>query len=122
VLTGYGTDALGEACVVAFTYAQTKNRGLGFLAAAAGLELQRSRRDLPYLKAVVQAYRNGRKAAWLMPLDYEALFAMPLEQARIEFRLARPSVYEGVPLVDRNGLDTDHPLLEESFGGWPSKA
>ena len=122
VLTGYGTDALGEASVVAFTYAQTRNRGLGFLAAAAAFELQRSRRDLPYMKAVLQAFRNGRKAAWLMPLDYEALFATPLEQARAELNIARPTVYETVPIGDRNGIGGDHPILEESFGGWPSAA
>ena len=67
MLTGYGTDALGEACVIGFTYAQTDNRALGFLAIGAALELQRSSRKLPYAKAVWQAYKNGRAANWLMP-------------------------------------------------------
>ncbi len=34
VLAGYGTDALGETCVVAFSYAQTKSLGFGFIALA----------------------------------------------------------------------------------------
>ena len=32
VLTGYGRDTFGEVCLLAFTYAQTKNRGLGLIA------------------------------------------------------------------------------------------
>ena len=32
VLTGYGRDELGEACLLGFTYAQNKNRGVGFIA------------------------------------------------------------------------------------------
>ena len=32
VVTGYGRDELGEACLLAFTYAQNKNRGVGFIA------------------------------------------------------------------------------------------
>jgi ubiquinone biosynthesis protein COQ4 len=122
VLTGYGTDALGEASVVAFTYAQTKNRGLGFLAAAAAFEMQRGRRDIPYMRAVLQGFRNGRKAAWLMPLDYEALFAMPLERARADLKISRPTIYENVPVEARNGIGGEHPAREESFGGWPSQA
>src|SRR5579859_7099140 len=82
VLTGYGTDALGEACVIAFTYPQTRNRALGFLAIAAAFELHRNKRNAGYLKAAYQAWRHGRDAQWLMPLDYQALFAEPLESAR----------------------------------------
>ena len=34
VLTGYGTDGLGEACVVAFSYSQTKSLGFALIAHA----------------------------------------------------------------------------------------
>lgn len=122
VLTGYGTDALGEACVVAFTYSQTDNRGLGFLAAAAAFELQRSMRGTAYAKAVIQGWRNGRAAQWLMPLDYEALLAEPLEAARGRLAIRRPTAYEAVPLALRNGPGATEAAHLESFGGWTSPA
>ena len=42
ILTGYGRDALGEQCVLGFTYGQTGNYGNFFIAYAGGLELKRS--------------------------------------------------------------------------------
>lgn len=122
VLTGYGTDALGEACVVAFTYAQTKNRGLGFLAGAAALEMQRSQRGTTYLRAALQAWRNGKRAKWLMPLDYEALLAEPLDAARARLAIRAPTAYLAVPLALRNGPNASEPAYLETFGGWPSRA
>jgi len=122
VLTGYGTDALGEACVVAFTYAQTKNRGLGFLAGAAALEIQRSRPGTMYLKAVWQAWRNGKRAVWLMPLDYDSLLAEPLEDARARLGIRAPTAYLAVPLALRNGPNASEPASLETFGGFPNRA
>jgi ubiquinone biosynthesis protein COQ4 len=122
VLTGYGTDALGEACVISFTYPQTRNRAIGFLAAAATFELSRSARRSGYAKAAWQAYRNGRTAKWLMPLDYDSLMAEPLETARERLNIKRPTAYEAIPLMLRNGPNAAEPAHLESFGGWPSEA
>jgi len=122
VLTGYGTDALGEACVIAFTYPQTRNRALGFLATDAAFELHRSKRNAGYLKAIRQGWRHGREAAWLMPLDYEELFAEPLESARERLNIKRPAAYEAVPLALRNGPNAETPAFVETFGGWPNPA
>src|SRR3546814_9506353 len=38
ILTGYGRDALGEQCVLGFTYGQTGNYGNAFIAYASGYE------------------------------------------------------------------------------------
>jgi ubiquinone biosynthesis protein COQ4 len=122
VLTGYGTDALGEASLLAFTYAQTQNRGLGFLALAAALQLQRSSLGVPYWKSVLEAWRHGRSAKWLMPLDYEALFCEPLESARERLHIGRPGVYESIPLAQRNGYNGQMPAHSDSFDGWPNEA
>ena len=122
VLTGYGTDALGEACVIAFTYPQTRNRAIGFLALAAAFELHRNKRSAGYLKAAYQAWRHGRQAEWLMPLDYEGLFAEPLESARERLNIGRPTAYEAVPLAFRNGPNAETPAFMETYGGWPSHA
>ena len=122
VLTGYGTDAIGEACVIAFTHPQTRNRAIGFLAFAAAFELHRNKRSAGYLKAAYQAWRHGREAQWLMPLDYEELFAEPLENARERLNIKRPTAYEAVPLALRNGPNAETPAFVESYGGWPSPA
>jgi len=104
VLTGYETDALGEACVVSFSYAQTNN--LGFLAIGWGAarEIQREVSSVPARRAVWQAYRHGRAARWLPGLDYEALFAEPLEAARARLGIRPASVYHAVPAETRLAL------------------
>jgi ubiquinone biosynthesis protein COQ4 len=103
VLTGYGTDALGEACIVSFSFAQTKSLGFGFIGAGAARELSRARSGLPYAQAIFQAWRNGQKANWLADQDYVRLFAEPLESARARLNIARPTLYESIPAELREG-------------------
>ena len=104
VLTGYRTDALGEACVVAFSLPQTGSPGFGVIAAGAALEYVRGRTGHPCARAILQAWLNGRRAAWLPGLDYEALMAEPLETARARLNIRRPSLYERIPAEVRNAL------------------
>ena len=104
VLTGYQTDALGEACVVAFSHAQTGNLGFAFIGWGAAREIHRENRSIPARRAVLQAWRIGRAARWLPALDYEVLFAEPLETARARLNLRSPTVYEGVPTEARAAL------------------
>ncbi len=104
VLTGYETDALGEACVVSFSYAQTGSLGFGFIGWGAAREIHRENRSIPARRAVLQAWSNGRRAQWLPGLDYEALFAEPLETARERLGIRPPTVYARVPRHDRAAL------------------
>jgi ubiquinone biosynthesis protein COQ4 len=101
VLTGYQTDALGEACVVSFSYAQTGNLGFLVIGWGAAREIQRENRSIPARRAVWQAYRNGRAARWLPGLNYEALFAEPLDLARARLGIRPASVYHAVPGATR---------------------
>ncbi len=104
VLTGYQTDALGEACVVAFSYGQTHNLGFAFIGWGAAREIQREARSIPARRAVWQAWRIGRAARWLPALDYETLFAEPLDDARARLNLRPATVYQAVPETTRTGL------------------
>lgn len=104
VLTGYSTDALGEACVVSFSYGQTQNLGFAFIGWGAAREIQRENRSIPARRAVWQAWRNGRRAQWLPSLDYEALFGEPLETARARLGIHPPTVYARVPEASRAAL------------------
>ncbi|MGE5502680.1 MAG: Coq4 family protein, partial [Ignavibacteriales bacterium] len=102
VLTGYGTDALGEACVVAFSYPQTKSLGFRVIAAAAANRARQTKLPHPYAAAVREGARNGKKAAWLPAVDYIALFSEDLESARARLGIARPVIYESIPVDARN--------------------
>lgn len=104
VLTGYGTDALGEVCVVAFSHAQTRSLGFAVIAMAGARQLARQKNGQPYRRAALQAWRNGKAAAWLPKVDYPALFALPLDEARRQLKIRPPTVYERVPPNFRDGL------------------
>jgi ubiquinone biosynthesis protein COQ4 len=103
VLSGYGRDGLGEACLVAFSYSQTKSLGFGLIGIAGALKLRREMPDVPAVRAVFEGFRNGRKAAWLPGEDYVRLLSEPLNAARARLNIARPAIYEGVPPALRNG-------------------
>lgn len=101
VLTGYSTDTSGEGCLLGFTFAQTKNLGLGFITFAGAIELTRAHWRQPYIRAAFEGWRMGRKAAWLPALDYERLFAQPLEDACQQLGLSAPAIYHSIPLEAR---------------------
>jgi ubiquinone biosynthesis protein COQ4 len=94
VLTGYKADEhLGEACLVAFSYAQTGGMGWAFIALGASLKSIRVTGELAFIRAVREGYRAGKRAAWLHGEDYEALLAEPIEAARRRLRIEPPVKY-----------------------------
>lgn len=94
VLTGYKADEhLGEACLVAFSYAQTGGLGWAFIATGAALKSIRITGKLDFIRAVREGYRNGKKAGWLHGEDYEALLAEPLDSVRRRLNIAEPKAY-----------------------------
>jgi len=101
VLTGYHRDGLGEACLVAFSYAQ--NRSLGWAAIAVGAALRARRTSgWPFVQAIWQGYRCGRAAKWLPSEDYEELMHEPLEDARRRLNIAPPTLYQAIPVATRD--------------------
>jgi ubiquinone biosynthesis protein COQ4 len=94
VLTGYEADEpLGEACLVAFSYAQTGGLGWAFIGAGAALKSLRITGDIAFARAVWEGWRHGRRSEWLHQEDYEALMREPLEAARARLRIAEPLRY-----------------------------
>jgi ubiquinone biosynthesis protein COQ4 len=102
VLTGYGRDGLGEACLVAFSYAQTKGLGWAFIAAGAAFRARKAKAH-PYVGAILEGWRRGRAAAWLLGEDYERLMAEPLETVRRRLGLSPPALYDSIPPEARDG-------------------
>ncbi len=108
VLTGYGTDRLGELCILSLTHAQTKAPGVLTVAIAGGLDMVRINPKQPYAKAIYEAWRIGRGADWLPAVDYGALLLEPLDVAREKLRLQRPIIYQSISLEARGAfLDPD---------------
>jgi ubiquinone biosynthesis protein COQ4 len=101
ILSGYHRDALGEACLVAFSYAQTKGLGWALIAVGAGLRSLKETRH-PYRKAIWQGYVRGKRAKWLLGEDYESLMAEPLEQARRRLNITPATVYNSIPADARD--------------------
>jgi ubiquinone biosynthesis protein COQ4 len=83
VLTGYQADEpLGEACLVAFSYAQTGGLGWAAIALGASLKARKVTGSWIFARAVIEGYRHGKRAKWLSGEDYEALMHEPIDQAR----------------------------------------
>jgi ubiquinone biosynthesis protein COQ4 len=102
ILTGYHRDALGEACLVAFSYAQTK--GLGWALIAFGAASRSRGTGYPAIKAIWQGYQRGKAAKWLLGEDYESLLAEPLDAARKRLGLTPATIYDSIPANVRNGV------------------
>lgn len=92
VVTGYGRDLLGEGALLAFSFAQTTNPGVGFIVAVALLKAG----DAGARRFLFAAWRRGRRARWLPGEDWEALLRQPLDAVRRELRLGPPPIYQPV--------------------------
>jgi ubiquinone biosynthesis protein COQ4 len=100
ILTGYrADDPLGEACLVAFSFAQTGGVGWAAIATGAMLKALRSPGGKHAARAIWEGYRNGRRATWLLGEDYERLFRESLDEARQRLGIAAPTLYLSVRTV-----------------------
>jgi ubiquinone biosynthesis protein COQ4 len=91
VLTGYGRDIAGEAANLAFSYAQTRNRGIGAIVLAAAA-LGPKRLDLFWPRYLFRAWRRGRRTRPLPMVAYEELLALPLAEVQRRLRIDPPEV------------------------------
>jgi len=96
VVTGYGRDLVGEAALLSFSYAQSRNRGIGFIVGMAWWRAGRDPEGRAFRRLVEEGYRRGRDAAWLPAADWEALLARPLDEVRATLRVGEPRAYRAV--------------------------
>jgi ubiquinone biosynthesis protein COQ4 len=101
ILSGYHRDALGEACLVAFSYAQTGGLGWALIGMGAASRARKHKAH-PYVSAIWQGYKRGRAARWLLGQDYEQLLAEPLEDARRRLNITPATVYDSIPAEVRD--------------------
>lgn len=93
VATGYGREALGEICLLAFTYSQTRQRGFGLVGLTWAIREQMLRWRTPVLACALEGARLGRRACWLLAQDWERLLEEPLPTVRRTIGVAAPRKY-----------------------------
>jgi ubiquinone biosynthesis protein COQ4 len=90
-VSGYGFDLVGEAALLSFSYAQTRNPGVGLVVLLAIFK------GVPKVWPVLrEGYRRGMRAAWLPAIAWETLLDQPLSEVRARLRVGASAGYEPV--------------------------
>jgi ubiquinone biosynthesis protein COQ4 len=95
-VTGYKGDLLGEASLLAFSFAQTWNLGVGLIVLAALVQ----GRDPAVRKLVASGFARGLRSAWLPAVRWEKLLERPLSEVRRTLRIGAPVAYEPLRTAD----------------------
>lgn len=93
VATGYGRDALGELSLLAFTYAQEQNRGIGAIALYGYWKVGREFPDFNLRKVIREGYKNGKNATLWSCEDWEELIKLPIDEVREKINSKKPELY-----------------------------
>ena len=100
VTTGYGRDALGELSLLAFTYAQEKNRGIGAIVLYGYRIMGKVTKELNFnidLRDVVkEGYKLGKEASFWACADWEKLIEKPITEVRAILKAGKPELYKEV--------------------------
>jgi len=112
ILTGYGRDSLGEACVLAFTYSQQPSPGHLFIGYMAALNMKKTvKSNAPVLRAVREGQRLGKACPRLCEQSITELLPLPLEEVRRRLNITPPRHYHQAHAVWRaKGIDPYHLL------------
>jgi ubiquinone biosynthesis protein COQ4 len=97
VLTGYPTSFDGEMCITLFSFAQT--RAISWLIIgltiffAIGRPIGIRNVTIEKIKMAYEAYRNGKKAKFLLAEDYDKLLSENLQDARERLNIRSPRFF-----------------------------
>jgi len=108
VLTGWGTDMAGEAGIIAWTYAQVRNRAylLIFLLNAL-MCLSRGRPDV--FRTCWKGYRHGVRSPLLLAIDWSGQLERPLRDVRRDLGIELAPEYPIFHMADAPGAPQDLP-------------
>jgi ubiquinone biosynthesis protein COQ4 len=104
VLTGYGRDALGELCVLAYSVGQTGNPGFRLIIAIGSMAQKLEAPGVPILKAIDEGFRMGRGVQYVLQHDVEVMLRRPLAELRAELGFIEPVVYKAIPEAVKRAL------------------
>ncbi len=100
VLTGYGRDALGEACVLAFTYSQQPSPAHLFIGYMAGLNIGKQvKSSAPVLRAIREAQGLGKACPRIAELAITELLPMQLDEVRRKLNITPAMHYRAAHAV-----------------------
>lgn len=100
-LTQYGREPLGEACLLAFTYAQMGNPGTAFIVILGSRRLARGY-GRGTVRALWRAYRDGKRASWLAAQPFEEMLGTSIQELRRRLSIPDPMAYWHV--LQQHGL------------------
>lgn len=90
-LSGYKPDLVGEMCLAAFSYAQTKIFGWVLLAGAVFFHRGAKPSDI---RLLVEAYIVGKRSKYLLAENYDTLLSENLTDARNRLNIRTPRYYQ----------------------------
>ncbi len=116
ILTGYGRDALGEQCVLAFTYSQQPSPAHLFIAYAGGINMKsRVKSKAPVLRAVREGQKLGKACPRIVETPIRELLAMQVDEARAKLGITPVRYYAQAHAVWRaEGIDPYDMLTEKA--------
>ncbi len=108
-VTGYSGDLIGEGALLAFSFAQTRNPGVGFIVASgllAGPWMRGAKQEplrypdgsrAPHPRVVIlRGLLRGLRASFFPAVPWEELLARPLIEVRRELGVSDPPSYQPV--------------------------
>ena len=97
LISGYGTDVLGEMCELAFNIREDPRPKATWLAVRGNIAKFR-RMGAHHAEPVIrQAWARGQKAGLMVGTDWEALLDRPLADIREQLGIDEPPAYDPVP-------------------------
>lgn len=109
ILTGYGRDPLGEACLLGFTHPQHNARGFLIVGKMAAFEVtRRCDKQIKVWPCFKEGRRNGKNAKVIAEHDLIALMHQPLEHAREVLNIQPAERYQAaIGQMQSMGIDPD---------------
>lgn len=113
VLTGYGRDALGEACVLAFSYGQEPSLGDLFIAYPIGMTLlHQGGWKAPVFRAIYEGQRLGRDCRHLIEESILELLPLSVAEVRKRLGIGETLLYNQCHQIWRNNQIDPYTLME----------
>lgn len=109
VISGYGTDVLGEMCELVFNLQEDPRPRATWIAVRANIAAFRRLGALHAEDAIRHAYRRGQRAGLMVGADWEAMLDWPLERVRETLGIDPPAPYAPVPATGEPDLPPPHP-------------
>ncbi len=97
VLSGYGRDAIGELCNLAFTQGHSYNRGFSLIILLGAIAQKAEQPSQPLWAAIQQGRKMGRESNFVFGYDIEELLPMQLADVRRKLNILTPTIYNQIP-------------------------